>query len=43
MPEFNDRGFEKCNTIATIGEEIYQTKLEALMSEGKIFSYVDLR
>ena len=43
MPEFNDRGFEKCNTIATIGEEIYKKKLEALMSEGKIFSYVDLR
>ena len=43
MAEFNDRGFNECNDIATIGEEVYKKKLETLKSNGKIFSYVDLR
>lgn len=43
MAKFNDKGYKTCGNIALIGEEAYKTKLETLMSQGKIHSYVDMR
>lgn len=43
MAEFNDKGYKTCENIALIGEEVYKKKLETLKSQGKIYSYVDMR
>ena len=43
MAKFNDEGFTKCNKLAKVGEDAYESILKKYLTEGKIYAYVDLR